>query len=54
LAFRGPDYAARVRFPGGEIHDMPLDAPAAVVPGQGLRLGLVPGPTGLLTFPRAD
>jgi iron(III) transport system ATP-binding protein len=54
LAFRGPDYAARIRFPGGEIHEMSLDDAAAVVPGQSLRLRLIPGPTGLLAFPRAD
>ncbi len=53
MAFRGPDYVARIQLSGGETHEMPLDAPLAAVAGQNLRLRLIPGVTGLLTFPRA-
>jgi iron(III) transport system ATP-binding protein len=52
VVFRGPDYAARIRFPGGDIHEMSLDTPAAISPGQRVRLRLLPGAGSLLTFPR--
>jgi iron(III) transport system ATP-binding protein len=52
LAFRGPDYAARVRFPKGEILEISLEAPIAVVSGQAIRLRLIPGVGDLLMFPR--